>query len=210
MMSDDSRSDSAAAGTGAEDYFEVVDLPRRVMLDDRELQNRYFALGRLHHPDFHAQDDAAARQRSLEQSSLLNRAYRTLRDPFERARHLVSLEWPDMPDQERKSIPSHLLMEVMEMQETVSELHAASDPARREALATSLGQIEARLQTSMSSLRSELDRLGAAWDALAADDGAGRQDLLKKLNALLNTRNYLRTLLATIDAELHGGEGVRH
>lgn len=208
-MSDSIQDSPTASQEGnAGDYFAFIGFPHRLSIDERELQERYFALSRQFHPDFHIQDDDTTRQYNLERSSILNQAYRTLRDPFDRARHLLSLEWPEMPDQEKKAIPPQLLMEVMEMQETVSELHAATDPARRAALGASLGEVEKRLKESMSSLRLNLDRLGASLDELT--DAEERRQSLRSLNTLLNTRNYLRTLLATIDAEIHGGAGIQH
>lgn len=206
-------SETQEARSGAEaseDYFAFIGLPRRLTLDEGELQQRYFSLSREFHPDFHAQEAEEAKQLNLERSSLLNRAYRTLRDPFERARYLLSLAWPDMPSADRKAIPPHLLMEVMEMQEIVSELHAAS-PDRRDALEAALLGIEEKLRATMNGLRAELDRLGTDWDLLPKEASEeSRQEKLRSLNSLLNTRNYLRTLLATIEAELRGGPGVQH
>jgi molecular chaperone HscB len=195
----------------AVDYFTFLGLPKHLALDDRQIQERYFALSRQFHPDFHAQADEETKQVNLERSSTLNRAYRTLRDPFERARYLLSIEWPDIPSEEKKAIPPQLLMDVMEMQEAVAELHAVSEPERRAPLEHSLSVIEERLRDSTESLRTELEQLASDWDRLPPDaSGNARITLLGSLNRLLNTRSYLRTLLATIDAELRGGPGVQH
>src|SRR3954469_17633562 len=99
------------------------------MLDPAALQQRYFELSRQFHPEFHTAGDDDERNESLEQSSTLNQAYRTLRDPFDRARYLLSIELPDLADADRKKIPASLLMEVMEMQETIADAHSQSDPS---------------------------------------------------------------------------------
>lgn len=193
------------------DYFEFMGLPRQLALDDEELERRYYALSREYHPDFHTQSDDDARQESLEQSSILNQAFKTLKDPFDRARYLVNLEWPDLPDAEKKRIPPILLMEVMEMQEKVAEAQFEDDPARKEERSRELIEIEQSLRTKMEGLRGEIDRIASAWKALPEEAGAERKrPLLKELNELLNTRNYIRTLIATIDAVVRGGSGVRH
>jgi molecular chaperone HscB len=193
------------------DYFAFMGFPRELALDEGKLQQRYYELSREYHPDFHTQGDEEARQQSLERASLLNQAYRTLRDPYERARYLLDLEWPDLPDAEKKRIPPALLMEVMEMQEKVAEAQFADDPAQKERLNAELLDIEARLKVKMEGLREGLDRIATTWSALPdAGDDAARRTALSELNTLLNTRNYLRTLLATIDAAVRGGEGVRH
>ena len=193
------------------DYFEFLQFPRSLSIDEAELQRRYFRLSREYHPDFHAQSDDPTRQLSLEQSSVLNSAYRTLKDPFDRARYLLELESPGISDQEKKNIPPSLLMEVMEMQEKIAEAKFEEDRTRRETLHRELGEIESRLKGKLEDLRTELGRIAEEWDIGAASgDESRRQDLLRRLRLLLDTRNYLRTLIATLAAELHGGEPVRH
>jgi molecular chaperone HscB len=194
-----------------EDYFAFMGFPRRLSLDAGELQRRYFDLSRKYHPDFHTQDEEPGRQTSLEQSSVLNQAYRTLKDRNERARHLLWLEWPDLPESEKKKIPPALLMEVMEMQEKIADAGSEVDESRKAALQGELLDIEARLKTKMGDLDGTLDALATEWDGIAdGGDADARRNLLTRLNTLLNTRNYLRTLLATIDAAVRGGQGVRH
>ncbi|MEP7220593.1 MAG: Fe-S protein assembly co-chaperone HscB, partial [Bacteroidota bacterium] len=184
-----------------EDYFAFMGFPRRLSLDAAELQRRYFDLSREYHPDFHTQDEEDGRQTSLEQSSVLNQAYKTLRDRTERARHLLQLEWPDLPESEKKKIPPALLMEVMEMQEKIADAGSEVDESRKAALQGDLLDIETRLKTKMGDLDGTLNLLATEWDVIAdgTDDDA-RRNLLTRLTTLLNTRNYLRTLLATIDA----------
>ncbi|MDB5033726.1 MAG: hscB [Chlorobi bacterium] len=194
-----------------EDYFAFMGFPRRLSLDAGELQRRYFDLSRKYHPDFHTHDEEPGRQTSLEQSSVLNQAYRTLKDRNERARHLLWLEWPDLPESEKKKIPPALLMEVMEMQEKIADAGSEVDESRKAALQGELLDIEARLKTKMGDLDGTLDALATEWDGIAdGGDADARRNLLTRLNTLLNTRNYLRTLLATIDAAVRGGQGVRH
>lgn len=193
------------------DYFEFMGFPRQITLNDEQLQQKYFDLSREYHPDFHTQSDETGRQESLDRSSLLNQAYRTLKDPFDRARYLLTLEWPDLPDDARKQIPPALLMEVMEMQEKIAETRFEEDASRKEALRNELTDIGQRLHEKTNGLRRELDALAEEWSALPADAATEmKRAILTKLNTLLNTRNYLRTLLATIDAAIHGGPAIMH
>src|SRR5690606_34911279 len=84
---DEQKKPQAAAQTNNEllldtdpNYFSFLGLPRSLGIDEEDLQRRYFELSRQHHPDFHALSDEPSRQSSLELSSTLNQAYRTLRD----------------------------------------------------------------------------------------------------------------------------------
>jgi molecular chaperone HscB len=79
-----------AAG-GAKDRFATLGLPRAYDLDEAALEERYRSLSRKLHPDRFARASPKERRYSLEQTTLLNDAYRTLKDPARRAVHLLEL-----------------------------------------------------------------------------------------------------------------------
>src|SRR5215472_8114129 len=64
------------------DYFTFFALPKKLNLDLPALEKEFYELSRRLHPDLFARADAREQQWSLEQSSLLNDAYRTLKDPI--------------------------------------------------------------------------------------------------------------------------------
>ena len=71
--------------------FAVLGLPRGFELEARQLDERFRTLSRKLHPDRFARATARERRFSLEQTTLLNDAYRTLQDPARRAEHLLEL-----------------------------------------------------------------------------------------------------------------------
>ena len=71
--------------------FAVLGLPRGFELEARQLDARFRILSRTLHPDRFARATARERRFSLEQTTLLNDAYRTLQDPARRAEHLLEL-----------------------------------------------------------------------------------------------------------------------
>src|SRR5690349_14379745 len=73
------------------DYFGVFALPRRLTIDLADLEQRYYALSRRLHPDLFSDRPPAERTASLKLSALVNRAYKTLRDPVERALYWLEL-----------------------------------------------------------------------------------------------------------------------
>ena len=81
----------AGAGGVARDKFAVLGLPRSFELDPAQLDERFRTLSRKLHPDRFARASAKERRFSLEQTTLLNDAYRTLQDPARRAEHLLEL-----------------------------------------------------------------------------------------------------------------------
>jgi molecular chaperone HscB len=74
------------------DYFQFFGFPRKLNLDAAALEKEFYSLSRRLHPDMSAQADSQERAWSLEQSSLLNDAYRTLKDPIKRTEYLLRLE----------------------------------------------------------------------------------------------------------------------
>src|SRR5947207_15296916 len=74
------------------DYFGFLGLPRRLNLASEELERRFRTLSRQFHPDFFYNATPAERRASLERSSYLNDAYRTLKQAIARVDYLVQLE----------------------------------------------------------------------------------------------------------------------
>ena len=66
------------------DYFTFFGLERRLDLDPQDLERRFRELSRQFHPDFYYNASPSERLASLERSSYLNDAYRTLRSPAAR------------------------------------------------------------------------------------------------------------------------------
>jgi molecular chaperone HscB len=190
------------------DYFEVFGLPRKLSLDLQELQRRFYDLSRRHHPDFHQTADALAQAASLEASALVNRAYRTLRDPLARVEYVIALE-EGREVREKTSAkprpPTDLLAEMLEVQEALQEAKSEGLTAEAaERLRTERDRLEARRRAEEIAVIE-----GAAeWDS-AVDSGADRQPLVDRFKQRLAARAYLRTVIDDLsqalgeDAETH-------
>jgi len=190
------------------DYFEVFGLPRKLSLDLQELQRRFYDLSRRHHPDFHQTADALAQAASLEASALVNRAYRTLRDPLARVEYVVALEEGREVREETSAKPKppvDLLAEMLEVQEALQEAKSEGLTAEAaERLRTERDRLEARRRAEETAVTE-----GAAeWDS-AVDRGADRQPLVDRFKQRLAARAYLSTVIDDLsqalgeDAETH-------
>ena len=71
------------------DYFGFLGLPRKLGIGAEDLDERFRGLSRQFHPDYFYNASPAERRASLERSSYLNDAYRTLRDPMRRLEYLL-------------------------------------------------------------------------------------------------------------------------
>jgi len=192
------------------DYFSFLGLPRKLNLDAAQVEQQFRALSRQFHPDFYYNATPTERRASLERSSYLNDAYRTLKQPATRVAYLLEVEGVlKAADHEAgKKVPASLLEEVFALNEELDEvrdLRASGAPETewRSRLANAAEPIEAKRAEHEEQLRILSDR----WDALADTDASARADVLRALRERILERNYINNLLATIEREASGAGG---
>ncbi len=84
------------------DYFSFFGLPPNLNLDVAALEKDFYDLSRRLHPDLNARAGSTEEQEwSLEQSSLLNDAYRTCAIPIKRTEYLLHLEGVELEEQSK-------------------------------------------------------------------------------------------------------------
>jgi molecular chaperone HscB len=105
-------------------YFELFDLPVSVHIDKGRLAKKYFELQKKYHPDFFVQEDEYTQQDALEKTSELNKAFKILKDPDATMQYLLKLKGM-LQEEEKYPLPPGFLMEVMELNENLSENSAA-------------------------------------------------------------------------------------
>jgi molecular chaperone HscB len=203
------------------DYFAFFGLPRKLDLNASALEKDFYELNRKLHPDVNARASNLEQEWSLEQSSLLNDAYRTLRDPIKRTQYLLSLEGVELEEQSKNAtekaratgeakkqiVPPDLLEEVFELNMQLEELRANKkmgddDPA----LISEIEKQKVALEEKHETLLDELKTHWKTWDALidrgqdaAADE---RKEAVDQMVDVLNRRNYIRNLVRDVNAVL--------
>ena len=70
-------------------FYRLFGLDERLAIDLDDLQKRFYELSRKLHPDRYGRKSPTERQFSEEATSILNDAYRTLRDPVKRAEYVL-------------------------------------------------------------------------------------------------------------------------
>src|SRR5271156_2455684 len=200
------------------DYFSFFSLPRKLTLDVVTLEKQFYVLSRKLHPDRFASKPLAEQEAALAQSSLLNDAYRTLKDPILRTRYLLTLEGVELEEQskaatesarttgvEKKQIvPPELLEEVFELNMQLAEMRAAKkmgedEPELRRDLMTAKDAFDEK----MVETQAELEALWSKWDvALDAGDRVAQDKARDGMVTLLNKRSYLRNLVRDVNEAL--------
>ncbi|HKP87067.1 MAG TPA: Fe-S protein assembly co-chaperone HscB [Blastocatellia bacterium] len=185
------------------DFFSFFNLPRRLRLDEAGLEKSFYALSRRLHPDYFMGASAEERQASVERSSMLNDAYRTLRNAVARAGYLLRLE--GYKEAEKKA-PPELLEEVFELNMNIEELKAAKKMGDEEELAEarqSLAEALDGLNEKLGEIDRRLFALFDEWDAAlgrgAAED---KRAALDRMSELLSHRSYIRNLVRDIKEEI--------
>jgi molecular chaperone HscB len=196
------------------DYFAFFGMPRKLNVDIPRLEREFYELSRRLHPDLNARADKREQEWSLEQSSLLNDAYRTLKDPIKRTQYLLGLEGVELEEQSKSAtekaraagevkkqiVPPDLLEEVFELNMQLEELRmqkkmGEDDPA----LIEEVGKQKLELEQKYESLLEELKSYWNKWDkAVDGCDEAGLKQARDQMVDLLNRRNYIRNLVKDV------------
>ena len=196
------------------DYFTFFGLARKLELNVPGLEKEFYVLSRKLHPDLYSRADPREQEWSLEQSSQLNDAYRTLKDPITRTRYLLRLEGVELEEQsntateqarasgnlKKQVVPPDLLEEVFELNMQLEELRAQKklgedDPA----LVEEIGRQKLELEEKHEALFDELKGYWQQWDR-AVDEGTEEERLKirDRMVDVLNRRNYIRNLVRDV------------
>ena len=101
-------------------YFELFELPVSFNTDNTSLALKYFALQKKYHPDFFTQASEAEQEEALERSSLANRALKTLQNKDATIKYVLQLK-SLLEEEEKYELPPDFLMEMMELNEELSD-----------------------------------------------------------------------------------------
>jgi molecular chaperone HscB len=202
------------------DYFTFFGFPRKLGLDTAALEKEFYALSRKLHPDVFGQSEAQERAWSLEQSSMLNDAYRALKDPIKRTEYLLRLEGVELEEQSKQAtekarasgelkkqvVPPDLLEEVFELNMHLEELRAQKKMGEDDpALLEEIGKAKLSLEEKHDALLNELKYLWHKWDnAIDSESEADRVPILNAMVDVLNRRNYIRNLLRDVNEAMEG------
>ena len=211
---EDAKSDTA-------DYFAFFGLPQKLNLDGLLLEREFYKLSRRLHPDLFVSAGKAKQDWSTEQTSLLNDAYRSLKDPIRRTEHLLHLQGVELEEQSKTAteqarasgnmkkqvVPPDLLEEVFELNMQLEQLRmnknsGQDDPALRKELEAQRVALEDKHATLLQELRT----YWSDWDKLV-DRGSeeDRRRVRDGMVDLLNRRNYIRNLVRDVNQVLEAG-----
>lgn len=164
-----SKTSAAAAKALTSDHFELFGIAPAFAIDLERLERSYRDIQSNVHPDRFAHAGDAERLASMQMTTRVNEAYRTLRSPVHRAAYLLGLNGVDVGLETNTAMPREFLVEQMELRERLEEARNAD----------ALGLLEQELFGLKEDLQAQI---AACIDA--RHDYPGAADLVRKLKFL--------------------------
>ena len=156
-------------------YFELFELPVSIQIDKAKLAEKYFELQKKYHPDFFVNATEHEQAEALEISSLLNKALKILKSEDQTIKYVL-LQKGLLEEEEKYQLPPAFLMEMMELNEELSENSTQQ-----------INELENQLYAEVASIIENYD-----------DAAASEADLLK-LKEYYYKKKYLQRILDRLE-----------
>jgi molecular chaperone HscB len=168
-------------------YFELYDLPESFNPDTAAVKKKYYELSRQYHPDRFAQADDGTRAEALRMAALNNDAFKTLNSADSTMAYILK-QHELLEDEEKYNLPPNFLMEMMDLNEVISEWEEERDNDRLQLQAT-------------ESLLDQFEQWQLAVQPLTQQFDAGNHDkeLLLRIKDYYFRKKYLLRIQERID-----------
>src|SRR5688572_32425488 len=130
-----------------QNHFDLFGLSPIYSIEGEALERSYRKIQARVHPDRFAHAGDAERRASLQWTTRVNEAYRALKDPVQRAKHLLELHGVDVAFETDTAMPADFLMQQMELRETLEE---AKSPDALDTLRQTLLQQRAHMEKQIA------------------------------------------------------------
>lgn len=174
----------------ASNFFELFGLPVSYDVDLNKIQQQYMALQKQVHPDKFARGSDQEKRISMQQTTWINEAQTTLKDPVLRAGYLLKLKGIDFSLENETTMDAAFLMQQLEMRERLENIKNESDPL--EALDSIAIEVKASTKTMMDGFAQ----------SFAGDQLEDAREWIRKLQFMQKAKKEINTLSAEIEDEL--------
>jgi len=170
-----------------DNYFELYQLPLRFHPDAATIKAKFYELSRLYHPDRFSQAPQEERDESLKMAALNNKAYKTLGNPDATMSYILKLHGL-LEEEEKYSLAPAFLMEMMDLNELLSEYEAEPENDRYKT------QVTGTLKSQLEQWEQEVLKLTDKFDA-----GEQNKELLLQIKDYYFRKKYLLRIQERID-----------
>ena len=171
-------------------FFELFGLPVSYDVDLNKIQQQYMALQKQVHPDKFASGSDLEKRLSMQQTSWINEAQTTLKDPVLRASYLLKLRGIDFSLENETTMDAAFLMQQLEMRERLENIKNETDPLE------SLDSIAEKVKASTVVM------MDGFAQSLADDQLDDAREWIRKLQFMQKAKKEINILSAEIEDEL--------
>ena len=163
-------------------HFTTFNLPATFAIDAASLTARYRDLQAVVHPDRFVNATDADKRAAMSRTVDINEAYTTLKDPVQRAMHLLTLHDIDGLDERNTVMPRNFLIEQIDWREALADARSKED--------------EGRLEEMAGELAATLASIGGTFDA------AYRGEHFNVATTLARKMRFMQKLAEEVDVSL--------
>ncbi len=109
-----------------DNYFELYEIPVSFAPDAALVKKKYYELSRRYHPDRYTLANNTEQAEALRMAALNNDAYKTLQNEDALMAYILKLHGV-LEDEEKYNLPHDFLMEMMDLNEIISEYEMEPD-----------------------------------------------------------------------------------
>ena len=110
-----------------QNYFELFDLETSFFIDEIALKEAYRKEISRFHPDQYATKSESEKLQALQNTSLLNSAFKALKSSLNRAEYLLKLQGVDPFDEKDTVMDEHFLLSQIELREELEAIKESKD-----------------------------------------------------------------------------------
>ena len=132
-----------------QNYFELFDLETSFFISDSNLKDSYRREIARFHPDKYASKTDSEKLQALQNTSLLNTAFDSIKSPLNRASYLLKLDGIDPFDEKDTAMAHDFLISQIELREELEVIELKTDSDQLEDF---ILRIESHIQSKVESI----------------------------------------------------------
>jgi molecular chaperone HscB len=179
-----------ADGLFGKNYFEIFNAPVAYEIDLNRISGLYRELQKSVHPDRFAHASDQEKRLAMQQTSLINQAFQTLKDPILRAQYLLQLQGMEIHAETDTTMDGEFLMEQMEIREAIAEVRDKADPL-------------AELDKLAAILKNKFEKLSAAFtEQHASQSLKAARETVRKMQFVVKAQSEIHELVEELENEM--------
>ncbi len=143
-------------------YFELFNLDKSFDIDLKQLEAIYQQKIAQHHPDRFANQGEKEKSEALQNTSLINTAYDTLKSPLNRATYLLGLAGINAFDEKDTHMDADFLIAQIDLRERLGDIESSKDEIKLDEF---IDTIESQINNNINQISvlfantSQLDKI---------------------------------------------------